>query len=132
MAIVPPMRSATRVHLRFMAFLLLLQPLRPQEWTASSLPLGPPCLRELLAQHPPECLFEGLGPAFHMLPKRLIDQRLVASPTRTMDGTPEPREQVIVEPDRDPRLPWGYRHHGSPAGLGEVVLVPDGPHRLFP
>src|SRR5262245_11392938 len=77
--------------------------------------------RELFANDPPQRLLQrGL---VHVLAQREIDQGLVAAARPLMDLAAEVIEDVVIQPDGDPRLAALRRQDSAARGLGEVILV---------
>src|SRR5262245_34841692 len=74
--------------------------------------------RELFAHDPPQRLLQrGL---VHMLAQRQIDQGLVAAARPPMNLAAEVIEDVVVQPDRDPRFAALRRQDGAASGFGEI------------
>src|SRR5664279_2110634 len=59
-------------------------------------------------------------------PKRLVDHALVVAATRGICLAPEPVQDVIVETDRNSRLPGGSCQNRSSFPLFEIVLLAHG------
>ena len=81
------------------------------------------CAPELLADYAPQRCLQRLPCLLNVPPQGLIDQSLVAAPSRSMNLLAKPRQDVIVQTNRDPRLASRDRNHRTTPGLGEIVFL---------
>ena len=79
--------------------------------------------RQFLAQHPPTRLLERCPAGPDVLLQRGIDQRLVVPATRGMDLGSKPVEHLVVQADRDPRLPRRRGQNRPSLSPAEVVFT---------
>jgi len=80
-----------------------------------------------LPHNPPQRLLKLRRLPSHMLPQRFVDQRLVAGrPARSIGNLQKMLHQILIQPDRDPRLAARLRLNGrnpSPLSPAEIVSL---------
>jgi hypothetical protein len=78
---------------------------------------------QFFPDHSAECLLERLGTAFQPVAQRSVHQGLEVAAAGSLDLTPEPLEDIVVQANRNPSLfsrEWIDR---SPPRMREMVFV---------
>ena len=78
---------------------------------------------DFLSNDPPECLFQGLFHTRDMSPQGIVDQALVIAAARLLNQGSKLGDYIFVQPDGDPRLPLGNRHHRPALRLRKTVFT---------
>src|SRR5437667_11858483 len=78
---------------------------------------------QFLSEHSAQGLLEWLLPMLDVLVQGRVDERLVATAASLVHLALEPSQEIIIEPDGDPRLSLCDPDHRAPLRLAEVILL---------
>jgi hypothetical protein len=76
-----------------------------------------------LSEHTAEGVFEVMVGRFNKTAESIIDEGLIATAPRSVDLLPEPPKNVLVDPNRDPRLARRGLNNGATSPVAEVILL---------